>query len=221
MTKILLQTTIPYAEDDWHIGRFSLLTEHLKSLKGENGDALYEVTARNLEHDENGNDKVLNKLDKSDFDELWLFAVDIGNGLTTEDCEGISKFRSNGRGLLVTRDHMDLGSSICNLAGVGKAHYFHSHNRDPDPDNHAVERAFIVFSQLLARDGKSLVLCLDQIDNLDANQVAALSAFVHALIDHSANLLVICSGVTSSIERLAYQAASWNRQASRSCAPAR
>ena len=28
--KILLQTTIPYAEDDWHIGRFSLLTEHLE-----------------------------------------------------------------------------------------------------------------------------------------------------------------------------------------------
>jgi hypothetical protein len=25
---ILLQTTIPYVEDDWNIGRFSLLAEH-------------------------------------------------------------------------------------------------------------------------------------------------------------------------------------------------
>lgn len=85
------------------------------------------------------------------------------------------------------------------------------------PDNHAVERAFIVLSELLARDDKALVLCLDQIDNLDANQVGALSAFLHALIDHSNNLLVICSGVTSSIERLRDQhsipEAAWDRLA--------
>ena len=86
--KILLQPTIPYAEDDWHIGRFSLLTEHLKSLKDENGDALYEVTARNLEQDTNGNDKVLNKLDESDFDQLWLFALDTDGILSKEDCRG-------------------------------------------------------------------------------------------------------------------------------------
>jgi hypothetical protein len=41
--------------------------------------------------------------------------------------------------MLVTRDHMDLGSSICNLAGVGKAHYFHSHNLDPDAARHAID----------------------------------------------------------------------------------
>ncbi len=29
---------------------------------------------------------------------------------------------------MVTRDHMDLGSSICNLSGVGAAHHFHSRN---------------------------------------------------------------------------------------------
>jgi hypothetical protein len=34
--------------------------------------------------------------------------------------------------LLVTRDHMDLGSSVCTLAGVGKAHYFHTRSLDPD-----------------------------------------------------------------------------------------
>jgi hypothetical protein len=27
--RILLQTTIPFAEDDWHIGRFSLLAQEL------------------------------------------------------------------------------------------------------------------------------------------------------------------------------------------------
>ena len=33
---------------------------------------------------------------------------------------------------MVTRDHHDLGSSVCNLGGVGAAHYFHSRNEDPD-----------------------------------------------------------------------------------------
>ena len=33
---------------------------------------------------------------------------------------------------MVTRDHMDLGSSLCSLGGVGAAHFFHSRNPDPD-----------------------------------------------------------------------------------------
>ena len=132
--KILLQTTIPFTEDDWHIGRFSLLTEHLKSLTDENGDALYEVTARNLEHDETGNDKVLNKLDESDFDELWLFALDTDGVLSREDCEAITKFRQSGRGIFTTRDHQDMGTSLCTVGGIGAAHYFHSKQFDPEQE---------------------------------------------------------------------------------------
>ncbi len=33
---------------------------------------------------------------------------------------------------MLTRDHMDLGCSICKLDAVGAAHIFHSHNIDPD-----------------------------------------------------------------------------------------
>lgn len=77
-------------------------------------------------------DRILSRLDKSDFDEMWLFAVDTGEALTSEDCTAISQFRRSGRGLLVTRDHMDLGSSICALAGVGDAHHFHTRNIDPE-----------------------------------------------------------------------------------------
>ncbi len=136
--KILLQTTIPTTEDDWSIARFGMLGAFLGGQRGADDSAIFDVTMR--DRDPLGQpDTVLSTLDRSDFDELWLFAVDIGNGLTTEDCEAISRFRCNGRGLLVTRDHMDLGSSVCNLAGVGKAHYFHSRNQDPDPNNHAVD----------------------------------------------------------------------------------
>lgn len=130
--KILLQTTIPETENDWHIGRFSLLREHLESLRDENGELLYEVTARNREMDEEGNDQVLSNLAGLDFDELWLFAVDAGDGLSKSDCTGISRFRQRGGGLFSTRDHQDLGSSLCTLGGIGAAHYFHS--KQPDPD---------------------------------------------------------------------------------------
>ncbi len=124
MAKILLQTTIPFAEDDWHIGRFSLLRDHLAC---EN-----EVVARDRETPGTEPDRVLTRLPESDFDELWLFAVDTGNGLHPDECHAISMFRARGGGLLVARDHMDLGVSVCDLGGVGPAHHFHSKNVDPE-----------------------------------------------------------------------------------------
>jgi hypothetical protein len=135
--QILLQTTIPASEDDWTIDRFSLLHEHLNSIADEQGRPLYEVTARNREDDGAGNDKVLSTLDTTNFAELWLFAVDTGNGLTKPDCEGITRFRQRGGGILSTRDHQDLGSSLCTLGGVGEAHFFHSRNQEPDSSRHA------------------------------------------------------------------------------------
>ncbi len=123
---ILLQTTIPAIADDWNIVRFSLLSNHLASVTDESGEPLFKVTARNREVNADGNDAVLSVLDTTDFDELWLFAVDTGNGLTVADCEGITRFRQRGGGILTTRDHQDLGSSLCTLGGVGRAHVFHT-----------------------------------------------------------------------------------------------
>lgn len=124
--RILLQTTIVETADDWHIGRFSKLAAHLAGLPG------VEVTARNREAPAGADDPVLVALDRSAFDELWLFAVDVGDGLNAAECAAIGWFRQRGGGIMATRDHMDLGSSICTLGGVGAAHFFHSRNLDPD-----------------------------------------------------------------------------------------
>ena len=137
--RILLQTTIPAIADDWNIDRFSLLREHLSSITDDQGSVLYEVTSRNREINAEGNDKMLSILDQSDFDELWLFAVDTGDGLTTNDCEGITRFRQRGGGIFTTRDHQDLGSSLCTLGGVGRAHFFHSTHPDPDESRHTLD----------------------------------------------------------------------------------
>jgi hypothetical protein len=135
-TKVLLQTTIPAREDDWSIGRFSLLQQHLSSLKDSQGNALFDVTARNRVTNSAGDDEVLSELDSSDFDQLWLFAVDLGDGLTDADCRGITRFRQRGGGLMTTRDHQDLGSSLCTLGGVGAAHFFHTKQQEPDESRH-------------------------------------------------------------------------------------
>lgn len=134
--RILLQTTIPTVADDWHIARFSLLAEHLASLRDETGRPLCEVVARDREADARGDDRVLAAIDRSDFDELWLFAVDTGDGLSQGDCAAISRFHRGGGGVLSTRDHHDLGSSVCSLGGIGAAHHFHSRNPEPDPLRH-------------------------------------------------------------------------------------
>ena len=129
--KILMQTTIPTTEDDWSIARFSKLGALLREARDGAGNPLYDVTMRDR-GPPGQPDPVLSTIDTSDFDQLWLFAVDVGDGLTSDDCAAIGRFRRSGRGLLVTRDHMDLGSSLCTLGGVGEAHYFHTRNQDPD-----------------------------------------------------------------------------------------
>ena len=135
--RILLQTTIPATADDWGIERFSLLGAHLSSVRDEAQGITCEVVARNREEDNDGNDPVLSTLAASNFDELWLFAVDAGDGLSVGDCKGITAFRQRGGGILATRDHQDLGSSICNIGGIGRAHFFHTANPDPDESRRA------------------------------------------------------------------------------------
>ena len=136
MQNLLLQTTIEGDPDDWNITRFSRLTEFLSQLRDQQGQLAFRVTARNRGR-RGEPDAILSKLSELEFDQLWLFAVDGGDGLTAADCAGIGRFRQLGGRLLVTRD-MDLGGSVCNLDGVGAAHHFHNNNperNDRRPDN--------------------------------------------------------------------------------------
>ena len=140
MTKpinVLLQTTIEQTANDWHIGRFAMLRAYLASLSAPDGSPQFQVTARDRDPI-NAPDSVLSSLDRSVYDELWLFAVDTGDGLHDADRAGILRFRARGGGLMITRDHMDLGCSICTLGPIGAAHVFHTHNLAgpvPDPDD--------------------------------------------------------------------------------------
>ncbi len=137
--RILLQTTIPTTEDDWSIERFSLLRDYLLSLTDETGKPIVEVTARDRQEKAEGNDPVLSTLGESDFDELWLFALDTGGGLSQQDCAGITAFHQQGKGIFTTRDHQDMGVCMCNLGSLGALHYFQSKQQHPDEAERCID----------------------------------------------------------------------------------
>lgn len=87
--RILLQTTLlAGTADDWTIETFSLLQDFLRT--GLREPAF--VTARDRQPEAQGNDPVLSQLDRQDFDQLWLFALDVGDGLSPADAAGINRF---------------------------------------------------------------------------------------------------------------------------------
>ncbi len=131
MQRILLKTTIPTTHDDWHIGRFSLLTAHLASL-GDGGDRHYEVTARDRVVDAAGDDVDLAAAAEGAVDQLWLIATDVTGALTWQDAEHISAFRARGGGLFLTRDHQDLGACLSRLGPLGATQHFQTVNPEDD-----------------------------------------------------------------------------------------
>jgi len=135
-TRILLQTTLlPTDTDDWNIARFAFLQRYLSGLKEGGGSPLFEVTARDRTPEAQGDDPILSTLSREQFDELWLFALDVGGGLTEADCAGITRFHQQGGGILTTRDHQDMGISMCELEPLGQFHYFRSRQNHPDPEH--------------------------------------------------------------------------------------
>jgi len=123
MSRILLQTTITESADDWDISRFSLLADELRA-------AGHDVTARNRVSSD-GSDRVLSRLDEMEYDQLWLMAVDLGDGLTAADAYSVRRFRENGGGVLTARDHQDLGCCLNRLGSLGLVNEFHDKSVDP------------------------------------------------------------------------------------------
>jgi hypothetical protein len=139
MHRILLKTTIPLAEDDWHIGRFSLLERHLRSLAGVDGGALCDVEARDRRANDVGDDADLQRAGEGAYDQVWLIGADSAGALTPGDIDALDRFRRSGGGLLLTRDHQDLGSCLCSIPVIGVAQHFQRINPEPDGARRSVD----------------------------------------------------------------------------------
>ncbi|HEY9180415.1 MAG TPA: hypothetical protein VIO32_06825 [Candidatus Baltobacteraceae bacterium] len=122
MANILVQTTLRDGEGEWQIERFSSIVSLLRN------DG-HDVVARNRTPQSDGSDPLLSTLDASDFNELWLFAADRGDGLAPADVRGILRFRERGGGVFASRDSENVGLSLLNLGSVGRVNHFRSYNR--------------------------------------------------------------------------------------------
>ena len=101
--RVLLQCTIPYTEDDWHVGRFSLLAEQLRTVA--------DVVARNREPAGDGSDPILSTLGESQFDVVWL--------LDGEGYRSCDSFSGNAEAVHVSADLPTTGSIIDGVVQFG------------------------------------------------------------------------------------------------------
>ena len=141
MQRILIKTTIPFTEDDWHVGRFSLLQQHLRSFTDTSGKPLYEVDARDRVANHANCDVDLLAAGEGAYDQVWLIGVDSTGALTPGDTDAIDRFRHSGGGLLLTRDHQDLGSSLCTISVIGATQHFQRANPESDRSRHCIDDA--------------------------------------------------------------------------------
>ncbi len=92
-----------------------------------------------------------------------------------------------------------------------------SHATAEPADNQHVKQVLLMLARLAASRGKPFVLCFDQVDNLDPEQVGALTRFLEAVLDSANNLLVVTTGVKASLldfrNRKIIQDSAWDRVA--------
>jgi hypothetical protein len=84
-------------------------------------------------------------------------------------------------------------------------------------DNQQIKQVLVELTRLAGGQNRPFVLVFDQVDNLDAEQAAALARFLEAVIDSSPNLLVVTAGVKHTLLRwqqeLVIQTSAWDRLA--------
>jgi hypothetical protein len=84
-------------------------------------------------------------------------------------------------------------------------------------DNQQIKLVFIALTRMALSRRQPFLLCFDQVDNLDADQAAALGRFLEALIDSSPDLLVVLAGIQATLLRWrtdkVIQDSAWDRLA--------
>ena len=68
-------------------------------------------------------------------------------------------------------------------------------------DDQEVEHVLLSLTRLALVSQQPLVLCIDQVENLDPDKLKPLVRFLHTLLDQATNLLIIISGVKETLLR--------------------
>ncbi len=82
-------------------------------------------------------------------------------------------------------------------------------------DEQAIEDVLLAITEMAVLRGRPVILCFDQVDNLSGEQIRTLTRFLHTLIDHARNLLVVTSGLQTRMADFerdgAIVASAWDR----------
>jgi hypothetical protein len=82
-------------------------------------------------------------------------------------------------------------------------------------DAQQIKLVLVAFSRLALARNKPFIVAIDQVDNLDEPQFAALTRFLEALLDTAVNLLVVTAGIQATLvewrQRGAVQLSAWDR----------
>jgi hypothetical protein len=82
-------------------------------------------------------------------------------------------------------------------------------------DAQQIKQVLVALSRLALTRNQPLLIAIDQVDNLDAEQFAALARFLEALLDTAPNLLVVTAGIQATLlewkQRGAVQLSAWDR----------
>ena len=115
-TQALLLSTIATDPSDWHIGRFSLLGEMIRTA-GLELDSAFDLTISDYPKDQAKREALQGDLSSGRFGQIWLIAPDMDNGLDQGFFRALESAVKVGSDLVIARDHTDLGSCLLELQG--------------------------------------------------------------------------------------------------------
>ena len=112
----LLLSTIATDPSDWHIGRFSLLGEMIRTA-GLELDSAFDLTISDYPKDQAQREALQVDLSSGRFGQIWLIAPDMDNGPDQGFFRALESAVKVGSDLVIARDHTDLGSCLLELQG--------------------------------------------------------------------------------------------------------
>jgi len=115
-TQALLLFTIAIEPSDWHIGRFSLLGEMIRTA-GLELDSSFVLTISDYPKDDAQREALQGDLRSGRFGQIWLIAPDMDNGPDPGFFRALESAVMAGSDLVIARDHTDLGSCLLELQG--------------------------------------------------------------------------------------------------------
>ena len=166
----LLLSTIATDPNDWHIGRFSLLSEMIRAA-GQELEAAFSLTISDYPASVDERQALQEDLAAGRFGQVWLIAPDMDNGPDGGFFRALESAVKGGTDLVIARDHTDLGSCLLELKdclyNVGQTQTFQRTWTDLPKDREYADpaSAAIVTPCVVTGQNGGIQICRQRVDH--------------------------------------------------------